>query len=120
VTANDIGRFHQNVEAAVYFCCLEALQNIAKYAEAGTAHIDLVLDGTQLRFSVRDDGVGFDPQAVPRGAGLQNITDRLDALDGALAIESRPGAGTTLRGCLPATPQRAEADAPPEQAAQPI
>jgi signal transduction histidine kinase len=120
VTANDLGRFHQDIEAAVYFCCLEALQNIVKYAEADTAHIDLALDGTQLRFSVRDDGVGFDLQAAARGAGLQNIADRLDALDGALAIESRPGAGTTLRGSLPATPQRADADAPQEQAAQPI
>jgi signal transduction histidine kinase len=108
VAARDVGRFHQNVEAAVYFCCLEALQNIVKYAAADHAHIDLGFDGTQLRFSIRDNGVGFDPAAVERGAGLQNIADRLDALDGTLRIESRPGGGTTLHGCLPGIPQAAD------------
>jgi signal transduction histidine kinase len=108
VAARDVGRFHQNVEAAVYFCCLEALQNIFKYAAADHAHIDLGFDGAQLWFSIRDDGVGFDPAAVERGAGLQNIADRLDALDGTLRIESRPGGGTTLHGCLPGIPQAAD------------
>jgi signal transduction histidine kinase len=108
VTANEVGRFHQNVEAAVYFCCLEALQNIVKYAEADHARIDLEFDGTQLQFAITDDGVGFDPRAMEHGAGLQNIADRLDALDGTLQIESRPGGGTTLRGRLPAPPQEAD------------
>jgi signal transduction histidine kinase len=106
VEAGDIGRFHQNVEAAVYFCCLEALQNIVKYAGADHAHITLDFNGSSLlRFSVRDNGVGFDPESTGRGAGLQNIADRLDALDGTLQIDSQPGAGTTLRGSLPGTPQ---------------
>jgi signal transduction histidine kinase len=117
VTARDVGRFHQNVEAAVYFCCLEALQNIVKYASADHAHIDLGFDGTQLQFSITDDGVGFDPRAVEHGTGLQNIADRLDALDGTLQIESRPGGGTTLRGRLPAPAQEADqgSAAPPAQ-----
>ena len=117
VDARDIGRFHQNVEAAVYFCCLEALQNIVKYAGADHAHITMELDGTDLRFAIRDDGAGFDPDAVERGAGLQNIADRLDALDGTLHIESRPGHGTTLHGRLPGIPQTAD---PRARAAQPI
>jgi signal transduction histidine kinase len=118
VEAGEVGRFHQDVEAAVYFSCLEALQNIVKYADADDAHIDLDFDGTHLQFAIRDSGVGFDPAATERGAGLQNIVDRLDALDGILQIESRPGGGTTLRGRLPA-PRVAEG-ASSRPAAQPI
>jgi signal transduction histidine kinase len=120
VEAGDVGRFDQDTEAAVYFCCLEALQNIVKYAEASSARIDLQYDGNGLQFSVSDNGVGFDPNAVERGAGLQNIADRVDALDGSLTIESRPGAGTVLRGCLPAVPHTADADAAHQPAVQPI
>ena len=108
----DVGRYHQNVEAAVYFCCLEALQNVVKYAEADHAHIELHDDGRLLHFRVRDDGVGFDPQTTGRGAGLQNIADRLDALDGAVRITSHPGGGTTLHGSLPPTPPAAPTPGP--------
>lgn len=103
VVAGAVGRLHQNVEAAVYFCCMEALQNVVKHAAARSARITLTLLGSKLHFSVHDDGVGFDPREVPRGGGLQNIADRVDALDGTLRIESEAGAGTTVSGCLPAT-----------------
>jgi signal transduction histidine kinase len=57
-----------------------------------------------LVFEVRDDGRGFDVRSVPRGSGLQNMRDRLDALGGRLAIESTPGRGTTVTGRLPVAP----------------
>jgi signal transduction histidine kinase len=101
VVADGIGRYPQDVEAAVYFCCLEALQNVQKYARASRAVIKLKADTGELLFEIRDDGAGFDPETVPRGAGLQNMADRLDALGGRVDLESAPGAGTTLRGRLP-------------------
>jgi signal transduction histidine kinase len=85
----------------VYFCCLEALQNIAKYAGATKARLSLRVDGTDLAFSVTDDGSGFDPERTPMGSGLQNMADRLAALGGTLEVHSRPGQGTTVTGRLP-------------------
>ncbi|MEA2682622.1 MAG: hypothetical protein QOK05_950 [Chloroflexota bacterium] len=101
VHAEGIGRYEQDVEAAVYFCCLEALQNIAKYANATAGTVTLGATAGFLAFEVRDNGAGFDPDAVPRGAGLQNMSDRLDALGGTLVVASAPGSGTTLRARLP-------------------
>jgi signal transduction histidine kinase len=102
VAAGDVGRYPQDVEAAVYFSCLEALQNVAKYAEASRVVISLARHDGRLMFSVTDDGVGFDPGATHRGSGLQGIADRLDSLGGTLEIRSSIGAGTTLEGSLPA------------------
>ena len=101
VEAEGVGRYDQDLEAAVYFSCLEALQNIAKYANAGSASIALAQRNGSLEFRVRDDGVGFDPASVARGSGLQGMTDRIDAIGGSLAIESAPGSGTTVRGMVP-------------------
>jgi signal transduction histidine kinase len=101
VEAEGVGRYDQDLEAAVYFSCLEALQNIAKYANAGSASIALAQRNGSLEFRVRDDGVGFDPASVARGSGLQGMTDRIDAIGGSLAIESAPGSGTTVRGKVP-------------------
>jgi signal transduction histidine kinase len=101
VAADGIGRFSQDVESAVYFSCLEALQNIAKYAEASEATIAVSNGSGELRFSVTDDGRGFDPAATGYGTGLQGIADRLAATGGELAVTSRPGAGTTIRGNIP-------------------
>ncbi len=103
-----VGRADQEVEAAVYFSCLEALQNVAKYAEASGATISLARTNGVLEFAVADDGCGFDPTRVTTGSGLRGIADRLTALDGALEIRSAPGSGTTLVGRLPA-PDRARA-----------
>jgi signal transduction histidine kinase len=102
VEANGIGRYPSEVEAAVYFCCLEALQNVAKYAGATTATITLAATDGQLTFTVADDGAGFDPAATPKGSGLTNMADRLAALGGELEIRSAPGKGTTVRGRVPA------------------
>jgi signal transduction histidine kinase len=98
----DVGRLTPEVEAAVYFCCLEAMQNTAKYASATCVRVDLALEDGWLRFTVADDGVGFDPEAVGRGAGTTNMRDRIDALGGRLDITSRPGSGAVVAGAVPA------------------
>lgn len=102
VAAEGIDRYPQETEAAVYFCCLEALQNIAKYAEATHVTIQLSGDGGELTFSVTDDGRGFDLASTTLGAGLQNMSDRLAALGGDLLVDPEPGRGTTITGRLPA------------------
>jgi len=101
VRADGIGRFPVEIEAAVYFSCLEGLQNVAKYAEA--THVDVALDRVNghLEFQVRDDGRGFDVTATSYGTGLQGMADRLAALDGELEISSAPGEGTTIVGRVP-------------------
>jgi len=98
VYADGVGRFSQAVESTVYFSCLEALQNVAKYAEATKATISLSNGDGLLRFAVTDDGRGFDPSATRHGTGLQGIADRLAAIGGSVEIISAPGAGTTIGG----------------------
>jgi signal transduction histidine kinase len=99
--ADGVGRHPREVEAAVYFCVLEALQNVQKYAAASRATIRLSNRDGKLAFEVEDDGRGFDPATVRRGSGLTNIADRVDALGGRFEIESAPGHGTRLRGTVP-------------------
>jgi signal transduction histidine kinase len=101
VQASDVGRHPQDVESAVYFSCLEALQNVAKYARASRATIKLARDAVHLRFEVADDGVGFDVVTTPYGTGMQGMADRLDAIGGSLQVRSMPGAGTTILGTIP-------------------
>jgi signal transduction histidine kinase len=98
VQAERIGRYPPELEAAVYFSCLEALQNVTKYADASSATVTLTQSNGHLTFEVADDGSGFDPEAVRSGTGLQGIADRLSALHGELTIRSEPGAGTRVRG----------------------
>ena len=101
VEAANVGRFPQDVEAAIYFSCLEALQNVAKYASASRITISLARGDGRLSFAVADDGVGFDPDASTYGTGLQGIADRIDALDGTFEVVSAIGAGTTVHGNIP-------------------
>jgi signal transduction histidine kinase len=101
VEAGGIGRFGQDTEAAVYFCCLEALQNTAKYARATHARIHLEAQNGTLRFTVSDNGTGYDARHTPMGSGLRNMADRLAALGGRLEVLSAPGQGTTVTGYLP-------------------
>jgi len=98
VRADGLGRYAPEVEAAVYFSCLEALQNVVKYAEASSATVILAQSNGHLTFEVVDDGRGFDPAAERTGTGLQGIADRLGALRGEVTIRSEPGAGTRVRG----------------------
>ncbi len=102
-----IGRYDEDVEVAVYFCCLEALQNVAKHAGAGAESIlTLWLNGERLCFEVRDSGAGFDRDAVIRASGLTNMRDRVQAVGGDLRLSSQPGRGTTVRGSVPAVPPK--------------
>jgi signal transduction histidine kinase len=102
IDADNVGRYRQEVEAAVYFCSLEALQNVAKYAHASQASIKLTQINGSLTFEVTDDGDGFDPTTIGYGTGLQGMADRLDALGGTLEIRSAPGEGTAVTGRVPA------------------
>ena len=101
VDARDLGRYPQDIEAAVYFTCLEALNNTAKYAEASRATITLAQRNGALEFSVSDDGRGFDQTQTTHGTGLQGIADRLDAIGGTMRVESALDAGTLLAGSIP-------------------
>jgi signal transduction histidine kinase len=104
VDAAGVGRYDQETEAAVYFCCLEAMQNVAKYADATRIDLRVTATPDTLSFTVRDDGRGFDPDTVSRGIGLQGMADRLDAIGGTLEVQSAPGAGTMINGVLPVRP----------------
>jgi signal transduction histidine kinase len=103
VEGERVGRYSQEVEAAVYFCCLEALQNVAKYANAASARVRLVDLGGSITFEVADDGTGFDPAETPLGTGLLGMKDRLEALGGELVIDSDRGAGSSVGGVIPVT-----------------
>ncbi|HJP66107.1 MAG TPA: GAF domain-containing sensor histidine kinase, partial [Actinomycetota bacterium] len=101
VEADGISRYPQDVEAAVYFCALEALQNVAKYAGASRATVSLSASDGQLAFAVTDDGAGFDIATTSYGTGLHGMADRLSALGGEIEVRSQPGRGTTVVGRLP-------------------
>ncbi|TMK36607.1 MAG: hypothetical protein E6G58_05150 [Actinobacteria bacterium] len=99
--SDGIGRYPIELEAAVYFCTLEALQNAAKYAHASAITISFREQGGALEFTVTDDGVGFDPGSNGTGTGIQGIRDRISVFGGDAEIESSPGLGTTVRGRVP-------------------
>jgi signal transduction histidine kinase len=101
-----VGRYAPAVEGAVYFCVLEALQNVLKHAR-GVRRVAVALDGRlpgELRLSVRDDGAGFaagGADGADGGAGVTNMRDRLAALGGDVEVASAPGVGTSVRGWVP-------------------
>jgi signal transduction histidine kinase len=102
VETDGVERYTQDVEAAIYFCALEALNNLAKYANASRARVALSQTNGTLTFAVADDGVGFAVgERTSSGTGLQGMADRLDAIGGALEIRSAPGEGTTVVGRVP-------------------
>jgi signal transduction histidine kinase len=101
VDADGVGRFDRDVETAVFFCCLEAIQNASKYAAASRIVVSLRCAGGHLAFDVADDGRGFEPALVRRGVGLRSLEERLDALGGSLDVRSAPGRGTTIAGRVP-------------------
>jgi signal transduction histidine kinase len=102
IEAHEVERYAPEVEGAVYFCVVEALQNVLKHADA--RRVEIHLDGgrrSSLRFSVRDDGVGTPDGSIAPGTGITNMGDRLAAVGGALEIGSTAGVGTTVRGNVP-------------------
>ena len=101
VTATGIGRYDRDVEAAVYFCVLEALQNAGKHAPQSSVDVTVEEQSGGLLFSVVDDGPGFDVAAATKGHGYTNMADRLGAIGGAVRWESEPGKGTAIRGSVP-------------------
>jgi signal transduction histidine kinase len=106
VEAGPLGRYPSELEAATYFCCLEALQNAMKHAgPAATVVVRVWEEAGALRFAVTDDGVGLDPAAKATGAGFVNMRDRLGAIGGSLRVQSSPSAGTSVLGVLPLTGQ---------------
>jgi signal transduction histidine kinase len=117
VVDTGIARHSEDLEAAVYFCCQEAIQNAIKHAKAARVEVHLAEERGLIRFEVRDDGSGFDPSSASRGAGMQNMADRIAAAGGSLQIESNPGSGSSVRGLVPVVAtdpaEREPAQAPP-------
>jgi signal transduction histidine kinase len=101
VECDGLVRYPPEVESAVYFCCLEALQNAVKHARGARSIGVSIKTNGELRFEVRDDGEGFDTKSSSAGQGLMNIRDRLAAVGGRLVVHSVPGEGTVVRGTVP-------------------
>ena len=101
VKASGVRRCRPEVEIAVYFACLAALDNAAKHAGPVTVSVDLSDTGRALDFTVCDSGAGFDPAATQVGAGIANMRDRIAAVGGTLAVDSAPARGTRVHGSVP-------------------
>src|SRR5438552_729644 len=101
VTGGPLPRYPQETEAGVYFCVLEALQNIAKHANATKATVCFESKPGRLVFSVSYNGRGMDPARVRSGSGMQNMRDRVEVLGGEFQVESSPDAGTRVIGSIP-------------------
>ena len=101
VVDGSVGRYPAETEAAVYFCCLEAIQNATKHAPGAAVQVRLWSEAGGLSFSVTDDGPGFDPARARGGHGFLNMTDRLGAIGGTVRWDSRPGHGATVSGVIP-------------------
>ncbi|WP_329235823.1 histidine kinase [Actinoallomurus sp. NBC_01490] len=102
LAVNGTARLPERVEVSIYYVVSEALTNAAKHANATAIRVDLSVEETVVRLSVRDDGAGgADPN---HGSGLTGLSDRVQALGGRLQIISRPGEGTTLFAEIPYQP----------------
>ena len=106
VQADGVGRYDPEVERAVYFACMEALQNASKHAKSASRVWITLADDGDLRFEVRDDGAGLDPHFNGSGTGLLNIRDRIAAVGGEVRIVSGPAHGTRVQGHVPQTTAR--------------
>ena len=102
VTVEDsVGRYPAEMEAAVYFCCLEAMQNAAKHAQGAAVQVRVRSQAGGLSFAVTDDGPGFDAARARTGHGFVNMADRLGAIGGTVRWDSHPGQGATVSGSIP-------------------
>jgi signal transduction histidine kinase len=100
VVSGGADRWPDDVEAAVYFCCLEAVQNAVKHARAGCITIRLEARDGHARFAVSDDGIGFDAAAVRSSPGMAGLHDRMEVLGGSVHVRSAPGGGCTVEGAV--------------------
>lgn len=97
-----IGRASAPIEAALYFCAREAIQNATKHAGPGASvTATLARRRGTIDVTISDDGVGISPNAARAGIGLRGMRDRIEALGGRLDIFSEPGLGTRVRGAIP-------------------
>jgi signal transduction histidine kinase len=102
VVDEGVGRSASGVEAAIYYCTLEAIQNVVKHAGPGaTVTLTLARPSGRIEFEVRDDGAGFESSAPVAGFGLVSMHDRIAAVGGELLVDSSPGRGTTVLGSIP-------------------
>jgi signal transduction histidine kinase len=101
VLGDSVRRYPADVEVALFYFCLEALQNVAKHAEATGAVVRLEAHDAILTCSVADDGHGFRSGDDLLGTGLRNMAERVDAAGGRLTVESSPGRGTTVTATVP-------------------
>lgn len=102
VKAEGLSRYSPEEEAAVYFCCMEAMQNAGKHAgPAAVVNVKVWQEDSALCFQVADDGTGFDTGASGGGAGFVNMSDRVGAIGGTLQVASAPGRGTIVSGRIP-------------------
>jgi signal transduction histidine kinase len=101
------------VEAALYFCCMEAVQNAAKHSRADAVSVRVDGDSARWRLTVTDDGTGFDQTRVTAasGVGLANMRDRLDAVGGSVEVVSVERTGTTVTALVPWTDDAVHAQA---------
>jgi signal transduction histidine kinase len=102
LVADGVGRLPEPMEVAVYYCCLEAMQNAAKYG-GGSVAVSIRRGVDELSFSVRDDGAGFDPALTRRGVGMRSMAERVTSLGGSFEVRSSPGDGTLVSARLPLT-----------------
>jgi signal transduction histidine kinase len=108
VSTDGIGRYPPEIETAIYFCCVEALQNATRHAPGSAVRISLADTGHGPELEVTDSGPGFDPAAATNGSGLRNMSDRLAALGGSCQVDSSLGRGTTVTGRIGLADQMAE------------
>lgn len=107
IEAGSVGRFDPELEATIYFCCVEAVQNALKHAHASQIRVRMATGGGRLLFTVEDDGCGISPVTTRRsGGGLQNMADRAAAFGGRCEVGAGPAGGTTVTGWVPARAQR--------------
>jgi signal transduction histidine kinase/plastocyanin len=102
-------RFDARAEAAVYFCCVEAIRNASRYAAGSPVTVRLSFDDGWVSFEVGDEGPGFDPAGLPSDSSIQAMSDRVAALGGMFEVRSAPGRATVVAGRVPAQPEVAAA-----------
>jgi signal transduction histidine kinase len=94
-------RWSAAVEHAIYFSCIEALQNALKHGQPGRIVVTLTATASEVRVSLEDDGRGYDLAARPAGSGTTNMRDRVESVGGTLSVRSGLGRGTSVSARIP-------------------